>query len=182
MNEGGIVLMNYIEFNPPKVKASKLEKSLYLGCFILVVIQWGFFLYLVPSLPQEVPIHSSSLSGGDYSYGPKWTIIILPILATVMAVAMFGVRFAVRMMNFPVQVTEANAAVLIQLCRDFIAQMNLTIVALFFAIFIDFSLVATDQQIEGFWVVPVGILVWLFGVMIYYIIVMRKRGKEQMEK
>ncbi|WP_197284161.1 hypothetical protein [Bacillus sp. JCM 19041] len=99
-----------------------------------------------------------------------------------MAIAMFGVRFAVRMMNFPVQVTEANAALLIQLCRDFIAQMNLTIVALFFAILIDFSLVATDQQIEGFWVVPVGILVWLFVVMIYYMIVMRKRGKEQVEK
>ncbi|WP_156320990.1 hypothetical protein [Bacillus sp. JCM 19041] len=72
--------MNYIEFNPPKVKASTLEKCFHLACFILLVVQWFYFIYLIPIIPQEVPIHSSSFSGGDYSYGPKWTIIILPIL------------------------------------------------------------------------------------------------------
>ncbi|MFS0785755.1 hypothetical protein ABC345_05120 [Shouchella sp. 1P09AA] len=166
-----------IDFDIPQVQATLLEKGLNLLVAVVLIGFWVSFFILFPQMPAEVPIHSASFASGSYTYGNKTAIVLLPIIATLLAVMLFAIRFATSMLNYPVKVTRANVEVLIQLTRNLLAQMNLLILLLFLGIFIEFAFMAFEQPIPYIGFFHIGFLLYLVGILMFYVVKIIKKGK-----
>jgi len=76
---------------------------------LLLVGLWSFSLYCLAELPDTVPMHFN-FSGEPDRYGSKKTILILPILGTLIyALLTFLCKFP-HIFNYTVSITTENAA------------------------------------------------------------------------
>ena len=68
-------------------------------------------LVTYPSLPGEVPTHFNGLGEAD-SFGPRWSVLILAAIFTVIGAVLPFLARKPQLFNLPVRVTEANAQAL----------------------------------------------------------------------
>jgi len=140
----------------PKIKLtlSQLDKKLELTGKIFLVVMWGLTFYTFIKLPETIPTHFN-VSGQADDYGNKLTILILPILATVIYFGLTELNKYPHIFNYMTKITEDNAQKQYTIATRMLRFLKLTIL-LIFSLIILFTYLTTIGVANGlgFWFLP----------------------------
>ena len=94
----------------PKIKLnlSPLDKIVEFTSKIFLVAMWVLTLYVFPKLATTIPIHFNGIGQAD-NYGDKSTLLILPIIATIIYFVLTLLNKYPHILNYRVNITEDNA-------------------------------------------------------------------------
>ena len=96
--------------NRPKVNVSlsPLDKILESVGKLLIIIIWGLTLFVYFKLPTIIPTHFNAAGQPD-GHGNKLTILILPIIATLLYFGLSKLNQSPQSFNYITTITEENA-------------------------------------------------------------------------
>jgi uncharacterized membrane protein len=118
------------------------------------------------SLPLHVPTHFA-VDGRPDAYGPKASILVLPIVSLVLYVVLTALSFFPQRLNYPVQVTEANRAPLQKIALSMLGWLKALVMCIFaFIVQVEVhSATATVSGLGwGFLPVVLGALALIIGI------------------
>lgn len=94
----------------PKIKVplTKTDQFIENFSFVLLIFIWVFTIVSYVKLPDIVPIHFDA-SGRPNGFGNKWTLFILPLLASILYAGISYLNKYPWVFNYMVQITEENA-------------------------------------------------------------------------
>jgi len=163
-------MMN-VEKRQPKliVPVTGLEKTL--SAVTLIAMIW-FIVYVCvqwTDMPDRIPIHFNGKGQVD-GWGSKWTLIILPIVSLLLYSGLTVLSKFPHVYNYPLPITEQNAAAQYLLARKLLGWINLEVVALFgYITWISVKVGKGYGDGLGLWSLPI-ILVVLFGTLAIYFV------------
>lgn len=133
-----------------------------------IILGFGIVAFYYGQLPAEIPIHFNS-SGEADSYGAKILLWVLPVINLAIFYGLEATtKSGFKWFNYPVKITETNAAEQHRIALQLIAVLRL-VVNLLFA-WIIYSLVFAALKGGGtlnMWVLA-GFLLAVFGPIIYF--------------
>lgn len=154
-----------------KVKNTKYQSFLEGLTAILVLSTWIFLMLNWSSIPNTVPGHYNAAGIVD-RWGNKNEILIIPIASIVLYLLVTIASFFPGLWNVPVKITEGSRKFVYENLKTLLLAMKMEISAIFlYILYCDIK-----TQAVGMWFLPI-ILIMIFGTIIYYIIVIRKRSK-----
>ena len=140
----------------PKIKLtlSPLDKKLELTGQIFLVLLWGLTLYTFLKLPTTIPTHFNALGQVD-DYGNKLTLLILPILATIIYFGLSQLNKYPHIFNYITKITEDNAQKQYSIVTRMLRFIKLAILIIF-SLIILFTYLTTIGVTNGlgFWFLP----------------------------
>lgn len=94
----------------PKIELirSPLDNVLEWASKILLVVMWGLTLYAFLKSPITIPIHFNAAGQAD-NYGNKATLLILPILGTIIYFGLTQLNKYPHIFNYMTKITKDNA-------------------------------------------------------------------------
>ena len=140
----------------PKLKLtlSPLDNTLELTSKIFLFFMWSLTLYIFIKLPTTIPIHFNALGKAD-NYGNKMTLLILPLIATIIYFAITRLNKQPHILNYMTTITKENAKKEYTGATRFLRFLKLVILLIFSLIILLTSLTSngvTDGL--GFWFLP----------------------------
>ena len=137
----------------PKIKLtpSPLDNKLELTSKIFLVVLWGLTLYALLKLPTTIPTHFN-VSGQADDYGNKMTLLILPILATIIYFGLTQLNKYPHLFNYMTKISEDNAQKQYTIATRMLRFLKLAIL-LIFSLIILFTYLTTIGVTNGlgFW-------------------------------
>lgn len=115
---------------PLSLPRTPLELSLEIAAAAGLVWMLGTVLLAWDSLPATIPTHFG-ISGEPDGWGPRWTIILLPLLAIGLYAALTVMARYPHRMNYPWEITAENAPRQYRLARGMMAALKTEIVLFF---------------------------------------------------
>lgn len=97
--------------------ATPLEKACAILAILLLLVSWWLFITRIGKLPEQIPTHFD-FSGNVTSLGSKWTLLLGPILGTLLVPMFLLLAKVPHLHNYPAKVTEENAPRLYALSRQ----------------------------------------------------------------
>ncbi len=146
--------------NRPKIdiELEGIDHAMEWAGFALVVLTWAWVIYCYPTLPDTIPTHYNAIGEVD-GFGSKPTLLILPVLATVLFAGLLLLSRKPRLYNYPVSVTPENARKLYKTGSRAIRYIALFIPIIFGIII--YSTIQTargEMQGIGKWFLPFAII------------------------
>ncbi|MEP7233817.1 MAG: DUF1648 domain-containing protein [Ignavibacteriota bacterium] len=146
---------------------TSVDKAIESLGWALLLMLWVFTLLTYSSLPETIPTHFN-IAGKADNYGGKITIIIMPIIGTVIFIGLSILNKFPHIFNYPRNITEENAlrqytiaTRLIRYLKSGIAFISLLLVYLT-------SRAALESQIGiGWWGLPLVLCVIFIPVIVY---------------
>jgi uncharacterized membrane protein len=140
----------------PKIKLtlSPLDNKLELTSKIFLVVMWGLTIYTFLKLPTTIPIHFNA-SGQADNYGNKLTLLILPILSTIIYFGVTQLNKYPHIFNYMTKITEENATKQYSIATRMLRFLKLAI-PIIFSLIIIFTYLTTIGVTNGlgFWFLP----------------------------
>jgi uncharacterized membrane protein len=140
----------------PKIKLtlSPLDNKLELTSKIFLVVMWGLTFYTYLKSPPIIPTHFN-VSGKADNYGNKVTLLILPILATIIYLSLTQLNKYPHIFNYMTRITEENARRQYAIATRMLRFLKLAIL-LIFSLIILFTYLTTIGVTNGlgFWFLP----------------------------
>ena len=140
----------------PKIKLtlSPLDTKLELTGKLFLVVMWGLTLYTFLKMPPTIPIHFN-VSGKADGYGNKMTVLILPILATIIYVGFTALNKHPYLFNYMTTITDQNAEKQYTIATRMLRKVKLAILVIFSLIilFIYFTTTGVTDGL-GSWFLP----------------------------
>lgn len=152
----------------PKIKLtlSPLDNKLELISKILLGIIWALTVYSLLKLPTTIPVHFNA-SGQADNFGSKLTLLILPILATVIYLGLTQLNKYPHIFNYMTKITEENAQKQYTIATRILRFLKLSIVVIFSLIilFTYLTAIAVTNGL-GSWFWPFTLALLLIPVII----------------
>lgn len=154
----------------PKIQLEKrpqdwvIEMATFVGLLLLI----GLPILHYSSLPDTIPIHFNAKGVAD-GYGSKGTLLMLPILGTVMFIGLYALNRVPHIFNYPVEITEENAEKQYRNGTSLMRWLNM-VITLSFA-FMEWRVIDSSMQGQGdlgAYFLPV-FLISIFGPIVYFI-------------
>jgi len=122
------------------------------------------------NLPAQVPIHYGLLGNPD-SYGPKETLLILPVLSFVLyAVLSYGQRRPERS-NVPWKINDANRAQTYALVKQLLTWEKLVVVVMLsYLQWAGVSIALQHSQGLGVWFAPITLVAMFSPLLFFYVL------------
>lgn len=140
----------------PKIKLtlSLLDKKIELTGKIFLVFIWALTIYTFLKSPTTIPTHFNA-SGQADDYGNKVTLLILPILATIIYFVVTQLNKHPHVLNYMTEITEDNAEKQYTNATRMLRFLKLAILIIFSLIII-FTYLTTIgvKNGLGFWFLP----------------------------
>ncbi|MEO7522596.1 MAG: DUF1648 domain-containing protein [Ferruginibacter sp.] len=94
----------------PKIKfhLSPFDKKMEVAGFLLLLFMWCLLLFVYFKLPKIIPTHFGA-SGKPNDYGRKETLLLIPILGTILFFALAQLSKYPHIFNYRVKITPENA-------------------------------------------------------------------------
>jgi uncharacterized membrane protein len=108
----------------------KLPKVLHLISILLLIGLWVYVLIQYNLLPDSIPTHFN-LKGEVDSFGAKWTIMAVPIIATVLYLLIHFTSQDKSKLNYPIKLTDTNKEKIYAIIEEFIAIIKFMLVVIF---------------------------------------------------
>ena len=145
------------------------DKIIENSSWALLVILWVMSVYCFFALPQIIPIHFNGAGNAD-RFGDKSTLLLLPVVCTVLLLGMTKINQYPHLFNFPIPVTSDNAPSQYRLAQRMIRFLKLAIVLIFISIniFTTLTVKGMSPGLES-WLIPV-IVVLIFIPTIWFLI------------
>ncbi|SEQ80070.1 DUF1648 domain-containing protein [Neolewinella agarilytica] len=133
-----------------------------------VILGFAVVAFNYGALPETVPIHYNGKGEAD-GFGSKLFLWILPVINLVIFYMLeLTTKSSFKWFNYPVAITEENAAAQHRIALQLVAVMRLIITLMLS--WLTYEIVATTQKGSGTlnrWILG-GSMVALFGAIIYY--------------
>lgn len=91
-----------------KIPLTLFDKSVEVIGLLILLSFWIFTLFYYNQLPDIIPTHFGA-EGKPDGFGPKWTIVILPLISTLIYAFMTVAARFPHKMNYTATITQANA-------------------------------------------------------------------------
>ena len=141
----------------PKIKLtlSTLDNTLELTSKLFLVFMWSLTLYIFIKLPTIIPIHFNALGKAD-NYGNKISLLILPLIATIIYFAITQLNKQPHILNYMTTITKENAQKEYTSATRFLRFLKLVIL-LIFSLIILFTYLTSSSVADGlgFWFLPI---------------------------
>lgn len=94
----------------PKIKLELTtpDKIFEIVGWVLIIVVWGLTITNYSNLPETIPIHYNGAGQAD-GFGGKATILILPLIATILFIALTVLNKFPHVFNYPTSITQDNA-------------------------------------------------------------------------
>lgn len=147
----------------PKIKMelSPIDKVMEQLAFVLLFVLWGVSLYAFLKLPAIIPIHYNVVEKAD-NYGNKNTLLILPVIATVIYLTLSYLNKYPHIFNYMVKITTENAARQYSIATRMLRFLNVSILTVF-TVLILLIYLTTLGVINGLgaWFLPLVLMLFL---------------------
>ncbi len=116
----------------PKIKLELTitDKTLELLGWLSILAIWGLTITYYTNLPDTIPTHYN-VAGKVDGFGGKATILILPLIATILFVGMTILNSFPHLFNYPTKITKENVLRQYTNATRMIRRLKLTIVIIF---------------------------------------------------
>ena len=91
-----------------KIELTTADKTIEIIGWSLIISVWGLTITNYANLPDTIPIHYNGAGQAD-GFGGKATILTLPLIATVLFVALTFLNKFPHIFNYPTKITQDNA-------------------------------------------------------------------------
>lgn len=152
-----------------KMSLSKTDRLLELFSLLFFLLLWAICIVELVYLPDIIPIHFD-FSGRPDNYGNKYSLIMLPIIISLVAILFTYLCKRPHIFNYPTKITNENAEKQYRTAAQMLRVLKLGI--LFFCniilILVYFSI--THQNINlGIWTLPLIFCSIILPTIIYVI-------------
>lgn len=156
-----------------KLQVTQADRNIDSFSFCTLIFLWAFTLFSFIKLPEVIPIHFDA-SGVPDNFGHKWTLFLLPVLATIVFAGLTYLNKYPQILNYTVQITEENAQKEYLFATRMMRVIKCSIMLVFsiVAIYSYWTAVAKTEM-PGWWLLPL-ILAIIFIPQIYLILKSRK--------
>lgn len=134
-----------------------LTGLVFIAMWVHIILVWG-------DLPDRIPTHYN-FAGEVDGWGSKASILLLPVIGTVMLPLLIAVEFFPQSWNTGVQVTPLNQVFVYRTTKSMLVTLELTLLLTFVIINV-FTVRATSVPI---WLLPVTMLLDLAPVAFFLI-------------
>lgn len=134
-------------------------RILEIASWLLLAVLWILTIYYYGKLPDQVPVHFNA-SGTPDSYGSPEAIFLLPAITSILFAGLTALNKHPEIFNYPVSITEENAAILYMQATNMIRFVKFIIILIFLVI--EYKIIHTALgKMEGLgaWFLPVFLLV-----------------------
>jgi len=157
-----------------KLHLSKLDKGLEIAAIIMIVLLWALTCIAYFRLPYTIPTHFN-FSGVPDDFGSKTTLIVLPVIGTVIFAGLTLLNRYPHIFNYGSDLTWENAEQRYTNATRMIRFLKLAIMIIFSMIVLFTYLTATGKARGlGAWFLPF-VLLFMLSPTIYFIIKGSKR-------
>jgi len=126
-------------------------------------------LYYLNILPDNIPLHFDMKGNAD-NYGNKFTIFIISGISVILAISLWWIRRFPHLMNFPVQINEANAKVQYMLAMRFLNVVNILTTSIFLVIILLIANTALGNETDIYNVLLyINIALIFVSMLIYFL-------------
>ena len=153
----------------PKISLSPsaVDKKTDLAATVLLIFIWACTVYIFLKLPAIIPIHFNA-SGKADSYGSKLTLLILPLLATVIYFGLTQLNKYPHIFNYMTKITEANAVFQYSMATRMLRFLKLAILLVFSLIMVLIYLTSKGLVNGlGSWFLPLTLALVLIPVVVF---------------
>jgi uncharacterized membrane protein len=151
-----------------------------LGSLAILAV-WGLVISNYSSLPDTIPTHFNAAGQPD-DFGGKATLLVLPIMSTIL---FFGLTFLNKfpeIFNYPVDITIENASAQYKNIQRMIRYLKLVIVWIFgFIVFRNIQIGQGIRNDLGSWFLPLTLLA-IFAGPIFFLIYSVQINKKLQKK
>ncbi|WP_367329924.1 DUF1648 domain-containing protein [Sphingobacterium multivorum] len=157
--------------NRPRIKLrlTTADKVLEFMGWCVVLLLWYVVTVHYSKLPEIVPVHYN-IEGKVDKFGPKSILLMLPLIATVLYLAMTIINRFPHLFNYPVKITEENALQQYISATRLIRYLKFIVVVIFGIIaFKSIPNAAATSEGLGTWFLPF-VLLSVFVPVIYFLI------------
>jgi uncharacterized membrane protein len=137
---------------------SPFDKNLELIGKLFLVLMWGLTVYTYLKLPDTIPTHFNA-SGKVDDFGNKMTLLILPILATLMYLGLTLLNKYPYIFNYSTKITQENAQKQYTIATRLLRILKLVILIIFSLIIliVYFTSIGITNGLS-FWFLPLTII------------------------
>ncbi len=149
------------------VSLSPLDKILESTGKLLIIIIWGLTLFVFLKLPTVIPTHFNA-SGQPDDYGNKLTILILPIIATLVYLGLTKLNQHPHTFNYISSITEDNAEKQYTIATRMLRVLKIAILIIFShtILFTYFTTKGITNGL-GIWFLPLILSIVLIPIIFY---------------
>lgn len=152
-----------------KIALSKFDKLLELVSLILFITLWIICTLELINLPNIIPIHFD-FSGKPDNYGSKNTLLILPIIMSLVAILFTYLCKRPHIFNYPSKITKDNAEQQYKLATQMLRVLKIGILFLGNIILCLLYTTVTHNNINlGYLVLPIIFCCVLLPTLVYVI-------------
>ncbi|MEI7828999.1 MAG: DUF1648 domain-containing protein [Prolixibacteraceae bacterium] len=137
-----------------KIKPTPFDKVLELFGLLSLALLWAITLINYAKLPDTIAVHFNAAGLPD-SFGSKITLLILPILGTIIFLGLTVLIRFTYLFNYPTRITTENAESQYRIAARLIRYLKFALVLVF--TFIVFKTIQTAEGKSdglGFWFLP----------------------------
>ena len=149
------------------VSLSPLDKILESTGKLLIIIIWGLTLFVFLKLPTVIPTHFNA-SGQPDGFGNKLTILILPIIATLVYFGLTKLNQHPHTFNYISSITEDNAEKQYTIATRMLRVLKIALLIVFSHIIL-FTYFTTKGITNGLgiWFLPLILSIVLIPIIFY---------------
>lgn len=155
--------------DPRKSVPNPMNSGLYRTVpMAAVILGFAVVSFYYGDLPDQVPLHFG-LSGNADSYGPKALLWILPVINLGLFYLLgLSAKTSYKLFNYPVKITEENAAIQHRIALDLVAIMRLLCCLMIaYLVYAIVWAARSGGSSINMWVLG-GFLLAIFGSIIYF--------------
>ena len=157
------------------IKLQATDKIIELSALMIFLFIWFLALSGYSQLPEIIPTHYNGFGKAD-AFGNKANILVLPIVASVLAIALTVINFYPHLLNYTVEITEVNAEKQYRIATRMLRCLKLIVLIIF--TFIVYMTQQTSKGIAdglGEWILP-SVLGLIFIPIFYFLTQMTKNS------
>lgn len=118
------------------------DRTLVILSWLLIACLWIYAIYTVVQLPDTIPVHFD-LNNEPDNYGSKYTLLVLPFIATLIVGLFSVIKRHPASLNYPVAITEQNEANQERLAFSLLSTLGCVIALLF-----GYIIYSTSEYVE----------------------------------
>jgi len=158
---------------PPRpmvtIPYSALDFALWVAAALVIAFGFVIAARALPKLPATIAVHFG-LTGRPDSYGPRWMLVIMPVLALAIGAFMMLTARRPETFNYPFAVTPENAARMYAVGRLAIESLALWVASVLTAIEWMMIRAAFMAKARIPWVALIVIVGGTFGLIAFFLV------------
>ncbi len=113
-----------------KLELTKTDRALEIFGWVSIFAIWALPVASYTTLPETIPIHYN-IAGQADNFGEKSNLFILPVVATILFIALTILNKFPHLFNYPAGITQHNALKQYAIATRFIRYLKFIIVMIF---------------------------------------------------